>query len=53
VSTAQTPALDMDKLNALMGQFVTDLGAAVHTGIVVVGEKPGLYKDLAMGLHFF
>ncbi len=40
-------ALDMDKLNAFVGRFVTDLGAAVHTGMVVIGEKLGLYKALA------
>jgi SAM-dependent methyltransferase len=49
MSTPQTPALDMDKLNAFIGQFVTDLGAAVHTGMVVIGEKLGLYKALANG----
>ena len=49
MSTAQVPALDMDKLNVFIGQFVTDLGAAVHTGMVVIGEKLGLYKALAGG----
>jgi 2-polyprenyl-3-methyl-5-hydroxy-6-metoxy-1,4-benzoquinol methylase len=49
MSTAQVPALDMNKLNAFIGQFVTDLGAAVHTGMVVIGEKLGLYKALAEG----
>ncbi|HKW64082.1 MAG TPA: class I SAM-dependent methyltransferase [Candidatus Acidoferrum sp.] len=49
MSTAQVPALNMDKLNAFIGQFVTDLGAAVHTGMVVIGEKLGLYKALATG----
>jgi SAM-dependent methyltransferase len=48
-STAQIPVLDMNKLNAFIGQFVTDLGAAVHTGMVVIGEKLGLYKALAAG----
>ncbi len=47
MSTTQAPALDMNKLNAFIGQFVTDLGAAVHTGMVVIGEKLGLYKALA------
>src|SRR5690349_2447921 len=42
-------ALDMDKLNVFVGQFVGDLGAAVHTGMVVIGEKLGLYKALAEG----
>ena len=35
-------ALDMDKLNMFVGQFVGDLGAAVHSGMVVIGEKLGL-----------
>jgi SAM-dependent methyltransferase len=39
----------MDKLNAFVGQFVGDLGAAVHAGMVVIGEKLGLYKALATG----
>ena len=49
MSTASVPALDMNKLNAFIGQFVTDLGAAVHSGMVVIGEKLGLYKALATG----
>jgi ubiquinone/menaquinone biosynthesis C-methylase UbiE len=40
-------AVDMDKLNAFMGRFVGDLGATVHAGMVVIGEKLGLYKALA------
>src|SRR3954467_1391143 len=47
MSTAQVPAIDMNKLNAFIGQFVADLGAAVHTGMVVIGERLGLYKALA------
>jgi len=39
----------MNKLNAFIGQFVTDLGAAVHAGMVVIGEKLGLYKALVAG----
>jgi SAM-dependent methyltransferase len=49
MSTATVPALDMDRLNEFIGRFVTDLGAAVHTGMVVIGEKLGLYKALADG----
>jgi len=37
----------MNKLNAFIGQFVNDLGASVHAGMVVIGEKLGLYKALA------
>src|SRR6476646_8209436 len=40
-------AIDMDKLNGFIGRFVGDLGAAVHTGMVVIGERLGLYKALA------
>jgi ubiquinone/menaquinone biosynthesis C-methylase UbiE len=39
----------MDKLNAFVGQFVNDLGAAGHAGMVVIGERLGLYKALAEG----
>ena len=40
-------AVDMDKLNDFIGRFVGDLGAAVHAGMVVIGERLGLYKALA------
>ncbi len=40
-------AVDMDKLNAFIGRFVVDLGATAHAGMVVLGEKLGLYKALA------
>ena len=49
MSTAPGPPLDMEKLNAFIGRFVGDLGAAVHCGMVVIGEKLGLYKALATG----
>ena len=42
-------ALDTEKLNAFLGQFVADLGATVHAGMVVIGERLGLYKALAAG----
>jgi hypothetical protein len=47
MTTPQTRPLDMNKLYAFVGQFVTDLGATVHAGMVVIGEKLGLYKALA------
>ena len=40
-------AVNMEKLNAFVGKFVGDPGAAVHSGTVVIGEKPGLYEALA------
>lgn len=39
--------VDTDKLNEFVGRFVGDLGAAVHAGMVVIGERLGLYKELA------
>jgi SAM-dependent methyltransferase len=49
MSTAQTPPIDTDRLNNFLGKFVGDLGASVHAGMVVIGEKLGLYKALAGG----
>jgi len=42
----------MKNLNSFIGQFVTDLGAAAHTGVVVIEEKLGLHKTLAAGAVF-
>jgi hypothetical protein len=40
-------AIDMDKLQAFLGKFVTDLGATVAAGNVVIGHRLGLFKALA------
>ena len=40
-------AVDAHKLDAFMGRFVADLGAAMHAGTVVIGERLGLYEALA------
>ncbi len=42
-------AVDTKKLEQFLGQFVTDLGATVHAGMVVIGDRLGLYKALAAG----
>src|SRR5260370_28958635 len=42
-------SVNMDKLIVYVGKFVGDLGAAVHSGMVVIGEKLGLYRALAEG----
>jgi SAM-dependent methyltransferase len=42
-------AVNEEKLNQLLGQFVADFGAAFHAGLVVIGERLGLYKALAAG----
>jgi 2-polyprenyl-3-methyl-5-hydroxy-6-metoxy-1,4-benzoquinol methylase len=41
--------VDAKKLEQFLGQFVTDLGATVHAGMVVIGDRLGLYKALAAG----
>ena len=41
--------VDQDKLMAFVGQMVTDLGAAVASGGVVIGHRLGLYRALAQG----
>jgi SAM-dependent methyltransferase len=43
----QTPAIDMDKLNAFMRQVVGELGATVNAGLIVIGDRLGLYKAMA------
>jgi SAM-dependent methyltransferase len=42
-------ALDENKLNEFLGKFVTDLGATMAAGNVVIGHHLGLYKALAQG----
>jgi 2-polyprenyl-3-methyl-5-hydroxy-6-metoxy-1,4-benzoquinol methylase len=39
--------MNEEKLNALLGRFVGDLGATMHAGLVVIGEELGLYKAMA------
>jgi hypothetical protein len=40
-------AINQDTLNELLGRFVTDLGATVHAGNVVIGDRLGLYSGLS------
>src|SRR3984885_3371590 len=40
-------AVDTKKLEQFLGQFVNDLGATVHAGMVVIGARLGLSKALA------
>ena len=42
-------AINEEKLNQFMGQFVGDFGAVMHGATVVVGDQLGLYKALAEG----
>jgi SAM-dependent methyltransferase len=43
----KAPAINEDKLNAFMRQIVGELGATVNAGLVVVGDRLGLYRAMA------
>ncbi|HET7466940.1 MAG TPA: class I SAM-dependent methyltransferase [Candidatus Dormibacteraeota bacterium] len=43
----QTQAPDMDKLMAFLGQVIGELGATVNAGLIVAGDRLGLYKAMA------
>ncbi|MDA4121814.1 MAG: class I SAM-dependent methyltransferase [Thaumarchaeota archaeon] len=49
VKESRTTAVDSEKLNRFIGQFVTDFGAAMHAPTIIIGEKLGLYKAMAGG----
>jgi 2-polyprenyl-3-methyl-5-hydroxy-6-metoxy-1,4-benzoquinol methylase len=40
-------SIDQSKLDAFLGQVVTDAGAAMASALVVLGDRLGLYKALA------
>src|SRR5688572_24333108 len=40
-------SVNEEKLNELLGKFVGDLGATMHAGSIVIGERLGLYKAMA------
>jgi SAM-dependent methyltransferase len=41
--------LNQDTLNEFLGRAMVDFGATLHAGLVVIGEKLGLYKALGSG----
>jgi SAM-dependent methyltransferase len=41
------PGVDQELLGELLGRFVTDLGATISAGNVLIGDKLGLYRALA------
>ena len=43
----QTQPVDMDRLMAFLGQVVGELGATVNAGLIVIGDRLGLYKAMA------
>lgn len=44
--TAEEP-IDEEKLDALVGTAINDLGATFHTALADIGDRLGLYKTLA------
>jgi len=40
-------AINEERLNEFMGNFVRDMGAVAHAATVVIGDQLGLYKALA------
>lgn len=44
------PRFDEGKLNAFMGKAVSDMGAAIHAVMILLGDRVGLYKAMADSL---
>src|SRR5438309_8455956 len=42
----QTPVVDNDKLMAFLGQVLGELGATVNAGLIVIGDRLGLYRAM-------
>jgi hypothetical protein len=42
-------SVDQERLEAFVGQAVSDFAATVSSALVVIGDKLGLYKALAEG----
>ena len=40
-------SVNPERLNEFLGRAVVDIGATLHAGLVLIGEKLGLYKTLA------
>jgi 2-polyprenyl-3-methyl-5-hydroxy-6-metoxy-1,4-benzoquinol methylase len=47
VTSAATSQIDPEKLNAAIGKFLNDAGAAVSGVLIIIGDKLGFYKALA------
>ena len=48
-TTVQTREVDPDLLNAFIGQMVGDLGATVSAGLVLIGDRRGIYRAMGDG----
>src|SRR6185437_15936571 len=47
MAVQQAPVVDHDKLMAFLGQVIGELGATVNAGLIVIGDKLGLYRAMA------
>ena len=47
IETRETTAIDNDKLMAFLGQVIGELGATVNAGLIVAGDRLGLYRAMA------
>ncbi len=43
-TAAAVAPMDMGKLNAFMGQAVGDMGAAMHSVLIVLGDRLGFTR---------
>src|ERR1039457_4086556 len=46
-SEITAPAVDADRLDALLGRMLGDMGATANAALVIVGDRLGLFKALA------
>jgi 2-polyprenyl-3-methyl-5-hydroxy-6-metoxy-1,4-benzoquinol methylase len=46
---SSAPPIDEVRLNALRGQAVVEFGATANAALVVIGDRLGLYRELASG----
>ena len=44
-----SPPLNEERLNALLGQAVVEFGATVNAALVAIGDRLGLFRELAAG----
>jgi 2-polyprenyl-3-methyl-5-hydroxy-6-metoxy-1,4-benzoquinol methylase len=47
MSITDAPPIDEERLNALLGQAVVEFGATVNAALVSIGDRLGLYRELA------
>lgn len=45
----QARPIDEQKLNALLGRAVQDMGAALHAPLMIIGDRLGLFRAMADG----